>query len=197
MTNQARKGLRENDSGSAVVEFALVVPILFTLIFAGMDLAYRGFINATLQGAVQKVARDATLETGASRASALDQKVQNIVKPIVDNGTFTFTRTNYSTFTKAGQPENFTDGNSNGVRDPGECFEDENGNGTRDLISGKSGVGGSRDVVLYTAAVSYPRLFPLHGLVGWSATQTVSSTTVLRNQPFGAQAAAVTTVICT
>jgi Flp pilus assembly pilin Flp len=197
MMHNILRQLRNNDRGSAAVEFALVMPVLFTVMFAGMDIAYRSLIQATLQGAVQKVARDATLETGANQAATLDTKVRNIVKPIIDSGTFTFTRQNYASFTRAGQPENFTDGNGNGVRDGGECFEDENGNGTRDLNSGIAGVGGSKDIVLYTASVSYPRLFPMRGMLGWSSTQTVSSTTVLRNQPFGQQAARTTTVICT
>ena len=189
--------LKRDSRGSAAVEFALVLPVLFTVIIASMDIAYKGFIHATLQGAVQKVARDGTLQTGAGQISALDAKVQNIVTPIVNNGTFTFTRRYYEAFTKAAQAESFTDSNGNGIRNTGECFQDENGNGTWDADAGRSGLGGSKDVVVYTASVSYPRLFPMKGLLGWSPTQVVSATTVLRNQPFGNQVTYTVQAICT
>ena len=191
------KRWRRDDRGSAIVEFALVAPVLFTVIMAGMDLGYRGFINSTLQGAVQKAARDATLETGASQLTAIDTKVRNIVKPVVDNGTFTFNRRYHAGFTTAAQAESFTDTNANGIRNAGECFQDENGNLNWDADAGRSGLGGSRDVVVYTASVSYPRLFPMFGLLGWPSTQVVTATTVLRNQPFGAQATNIVQVICT
>ncbi len=189
--------LGKDERGSTLLEFAFVAPILFTFIMAGMDLGYRAFISSTLQGAVQKAGRDSALENGALQAAVIDLKVKNLVKPIVDNGTFTFNRKYYQSFTKAGQAESFTDTNANGVRNTGECFEDENGNGFWDADSSRSGQGGARDIVVYSATVSYPRLFPMFGMLGWSATQQVKATTVLRNQPFGTQATTVAAVICT
>jgi hypothetical protein len=52
---------------------------------------------------------------------------------------------------------------------------------------GANGIGGARDVVLYTANVTYPRMFPLHSMIGLPSNVTVSATTVLRNQPFDEQ----------
>jgi Flp pilus assembly pilin Flp len=189
--------LRDDDQGSALIEFAFVAPVLLTFIMAGMDVGYRSFITSTLQGAVQKAGRDSALESGAQQTTIIDNKVKNMVKPIVDNGTFTFERKFYSSLTKAGQAENFTDTNNNGVRNPGECFDDENGNGVWDTDGGRGGQGGAKDIVVYTAKVSYPRLFPIYGMLGWSSVQEVKATTVLRNQPYGTQATPTVIAICT
>ena len=51
--------------------------------------------------------------------------------------------------------------------------------------------------VLYTAVVSYPRLFPMYGLVGMSNTVTLRAATVLRNQPFDEQDRSTETGNCT
>ncbi len=197
MIRAALTRLRREARGAAAIEFAMVAPVLFLLLMASFDLSYRAYISSTLQGAVQKAARDATLEGGAGATSSLDARVRLQVAPIVDNGTFTFTRKNYESFTRAGQAENFTDSNANGIRDAGECFQDENGNGTWDADSGSNGTGGARDIVVYTAQVSYPRIFPLYGMLGWSSTQIVSATTVLRNQPYSTQQRASAVAVCT
>lgn len=197
MTRRDMKQLSRDESGSTALEFGLVAPILFLMIMGSMDLGYRAFISSTLQGAVQKAGRDSALENGSLQQTAIDTKVKNLVKPIVDNGTFVFDRKYYASLTKAGQAENFTDTNANGSRDAGECFEDENGNGVWDSDGGRTGQGGARDIVVYSATVSYPRLFPMFSMLGWSQTQTIKATTVLRNQPFGTQATVTPAVICT
>ena len=75
----------------------------------------------------------------------------------------------------------------NGKYDAGECFEDVNGNGQWDADLGKAGQGAAQDAVLYKMEVTYPRLLPLAPLLGWTANQKVSASTVLRNQPYGDQ----------
>jgi Flp pilus assembly protein TadG len=199
--------LRDDERGATAVEFAFIAPVLFLVLMGTFDLSYRTFIHATLQGEVQKAARDGTLEGGASALSSLDARIENRVKPMVSNATFAFDRKKYTSFSRAGQAENFTDGNGNGVRDAGECFQDENGNGAWDPLGGvNASQGGSNDIVQYKVTVTYPRIIPMEGVfkmmgittTNWGANQTISSTTVLRNQPFGAQAAGPTTVaVCT
>ena len=75
-----------------------------------------------------------------------------------------------------------------GICNHGEPYTDENNSGSRDS-SGADGQGGARDITVYTAKVSYPRIFPMYGLLGWTPNITASATTVLRNQPYGQQAA--------
>ena len=91
----------------------------------------------------------------------------------------------------------YTDTNGNGKYDKGECFEDVNGNGVWDSDMGEGGQGGADDAVLYTMTVSYNRLFPMAKMLGWSATQTITASTVLRNQPYGTQSTSTPQTICT
>ena len=191
------RSLHRDARGSTLVEFALVAPTLLLMLMGLFDLSYRAWATAQLQGAVQKAGRDSTLEGANAALAGLDQRVRNQVQPLMQNGTLTFNRLKYASFTRAGQAENFTDGNANGIREAGECYQDENANSTWDADSGTGGNGGARDIVVYTATLSYPRIFPMYGLAGWSPTQVISATTVLRNQPFGNQAATTSTVICT
>lgn len=187
--------LVSDNRGSALVEFAFVAPALLVLLLGSFDLAYRAYVESVLQNTVQKAGRDSALEGGGSGAAtaAIDAVVRNTVLPIVQNGTFTFTRKNYSSFTRAGQAEEFTDLNGNGLCDNAEPYSDDNNNGTRDTSgNGAGGQGGARDITVYTAQVSYPRIVPMYGLLGWSPTVTESATTVLRNQPFGNQAVRTT-----
>ena len=183
--------------GLTVIEFALIAPTLLVLMMGTFDLGFRTYATSVLQGEVQKAARDATLETGITAGTALNSRVQDQVSRIIANGTWTFTRKSYSSFTRAGQAENFTDTNGNGARDAGECYQDENGNSNWDADVGLNGQGTSDDIVMYTASVSYPRLFPMYGLLGWSPNETVSASTALRNQPYGTQVNYTAVARCT
>jgi hypothetical protein len=191
------KRLAADTRGLTIIEFALISPTLLVLMMGTFDLGFRAYATSVLQGEVQKAARDATLETGSAAGTALNAKVQSQVSRVISNGTWAFTRRSYSSFTRAGQAENFTDSNSNGSRDAGECFQDENGNSNWDADVGLNGQGTSDDIVMYTASVSFPRLFPMYGLLGWSPNQTISASTTLRNQPYGTQVSYPVTAICT
>lgn len=197
MIKRLFKRFATDTQGLTIVEFAIISPTLLVLLMGTFDLGFRAYASSVLQGEVQKAARDATLETGSTAGSALNTRVQTQVSRIIANGTWSFSRKSYSSFTRAGQAENFTDSNSNGVRDAGECYQDENGNNNWDADVGLNGQGTSDDIVVYTASVSYPRLFPMYGLLGWSSTQTISASTTLRNQPYGTQVTYTVTARCT
>jgi hypothetical protein len=44
---------------------------------------------------------------------------------------------------------------------------------------------------------TYPRLFPVAGLLGWPKTQTISATTLLKNQPYATQTTTANVTVCT
>jgi hypothetical protein len=167
------------------------------LVLMGLgDLSYQVYAQSILNGAIQKAARDSTIQGNANNTATIDDKVSTMVRKIAANATIAFTRKNYDSFSVI-KPETFTDSNGNGVRNAGECFVDINGNGTWDADPGQTGQGGANDVTLYTATVSYPRLFPVAGLFGWPSTMTISATTLLKNQPYASQSVATPTTICT
>lgn len=186
--------LKDDSRGATIVEFAIVSPVMLLMLMGLGDMLYQQYAQSILNGAVQKAARDSTIE--AASTATIDGRVQTMIQTISRNAVLSATRTSYDNFTEVA-PEPFTDSNGNGIRDPGECYTDENGNNQWDADPGTSGQGGASDVTLYTVTVTYPRLFPVAGLLGWSSTQTISAKTLLKNQPYAAQTTATNTTICT
>jgi hypothetical protein len=46
-------------------------------------------------------------------------------------------------------------------------------------------MGGADDIVRYQVSISYPRIVPIWRFISsWGTTETVTSNTVLRNQPY-------------
>ncbi|WP_294093907.1 TadE/TadG family type IV pilus assembly protein [Sphingomonas sp.] len=186
MTLRARfTRLLRDRRGVAVTEFAILAPVLMVTLMGLMDLSFQAYTRAVLEGAIQKAGRDSGIE-GAT-ATEIDAKVTAAVKQVANRASVTFDRRSYSTFGNI-KAERFTDTNGNGIRDPNECYDDVNGNGMWDADPGKTGQGGANDVTLYTVTATYPRMFPLGALLGWSSTETISAKTLLKNQPYATQA---------
>ncbi len=202
-----RRALTTDRRGVAAIEFALVAPVLILLLMGLGDLSFQIYAQAILNGAVQKAGRDSSIQGGASNTPAIDNKVISMVGSIMKDPTqscatssstpiWCSVRKNYSSFSVV-KPEPFVDGNSNGKRDSGECFTDINGNGVWDADPGIAGQGGANDVTLYTMTITYPRIFPVAGLLGWPQTQTISSSTLLKNQPYATQSVLTPKQVCT
>lgn len=187
----SRRSLLCDASGATLTEFGLLIPVLALLLMGALDIGHSLYMRAVLQGVVQKTARNSALESGgvAANQAMLDAKVRAQVLQLANHANIVITRRFYRSFTKAAaaQAEPLTDTNANGKCDNGEPFEDRNGNGVRDADGGSQGQGGAKDTVLYTVAVSYPRMFPMDGLLGLPSTSDFKATTVLANQPYGDQ----------
>lgn len=192
------RAIRRDPRGVTAVEFALIAPVLMIVLMGLFDLSYNMYTTEMLQGAIQKAARDSTIEGAASGLSKLDGIVTKAVQAVAPGATLVFNRRAYANFTDVARPEDYTDVDANGHCDNGEPFEDSNGNGTWDLDPGKTGFGGARDAVLYTVTVTYPRAFPVAGFIpGQTNDYSLTATTVLRNQPYShSNAAAPTTRNC-
>lgn len=183
----ARRSLLRDERGATLVEFALLSPVLLLTLLGLMDLGYNYYIQAQLQGTIQKAARDATLERALLSTDDIDATVATAVHKLVPSASLQFARTSYTRFADVAQPEDFSDLNENGRCDDGEPFEDANGNDGWDEDRGTHGMGGARDAVLYEVTVTYPRAFGVASLIGLPKTFTTRATTVLRNQPWGEQ----------
>ena len=181
--------LAADERGATVIEFAIVAPVMCLLLLGGFDFGHTLYMRSTLQGIVQKTARDAALEGNASDQTALDNKVKAQVTALANNAAITITRRYYRTFSKAAaaQAEAWTDTDNNGTCNGGEPFQDDNGNGVWDADGGNGGQGGAKDRTLYTVTVTYPRFFPLYKAIGETTTAKVSATTILENQPYSDQ----------
>lgn len=188
--------LPSDASGATLVEFALLAPVLLLTLLGLFELGYNYYMQTQLQGAIQKAARDSTIEGATGREAQIDANVAAAVRTIVPNAQITFARKSYAQFSDVRQPEDFTDIDESGDCNDGEPFEDANGNGIWDEDRGAEGFGGARDAVLYVVGVSYPRAFGVAGIAGLSPTFSTEASTVLRNQPFGEQNRSVTVENC-
>ena len=194
--------------GITVIEFAIISPVMLLLIMALGDILYQEYAQSILNGALQKAGRDSSIQgnNDAASGATIDGKVVSMIGlimpalsqtcPATTAGTWCSTRKNYDTFSDVA-PEPFTDTNADGLCNHGEPFTDENGNGVWDADPGTAGQGGANDVTLYTMTVTYPRLFPVAKMLGVTATQTITATTLLKNQPYATQSLTpVTTGTC-
>lgn len=197
--------LARDARGVTVIEFAFILPVLLVLVMGLSDMLFQSYAQAVLTGEVQKAGRDAGLE--ASDPAAIDAKVISRMTPLlknlsnscatgpVANPVWCAKRLSYDNFTEIG-PEPFTDTDGDGIRDPGECYTDVNGNKQWDAEPGSDGQGGASAVTYYTMQITFPRIFPVAALMGWSASKTIRASTILKNQPFATQTTTAATTIC-
>lgn len=179
--------------GSTIVEFALIAPVFFLLLLGLFDVGHTLYMKGVVEGALQKAARDSTLETNTTeeRLNALDDIVRQQVMTLgVTRDQISFRRRFYRTFSDAAaaKAEDWTDTNRNGICDRGEPYEDANQNNIWDADGGDAGQGGAKDATVVTVIVKYPHMFPLLGLLGKEAEDVrIVSRTVLKNQPYSDQ----------
>jgi len=188
--------LAADTRGAALVEFAIIVPVLAMLLLGSIEFGLNVYMRSVLEGAMQQAGRNSGLQSSQTSQTTIDTFVRDRVQAILPNATVTFVRENYQSFQTVGRPEDFTDTNANGAYDNTECFQDANGNSAWDADGGRSGVGGANDVVEYVATVTYPSIIPGGAALGISPTTTIKATTMLRNQPFASQPSWTTTQVC-
>lgn len=189
------RALAADERGAYAPELALILLPFSALLLGSFDLGYQMFIRSQLQGALNDVARTATVETPAigTGTDPLETRIRQAIETRVDelvpdNATYTLTTSNYYQFSSLGRPERLTtdvDGDSR--YDPGDCFEDDNGNNVHDATTARTGRGGADDVVAYEVNVQLPRLLPMHGLLGVPANHSLTARTTVRNQPYAQQ----------
>ena len=202
-----RRGIARDTRGAVLVEFAIIAPVMILLMMGLGDMLYTLYAKAVLNGAVQKAARDSGIQGGALLSDTIDGRVAAMMGNLMPTPinscaanptvpTWCSTRKSYSTFSQIA-PEPFTDLNNDGIRQVGECYSDINGNKQWDADPGKTGQGGANDVTVYTMTITYPRVFPVARLFGWSTNSVISATTTLKNQPYASQAVSTPANICT
>ncbi|GAA0728709.1 TadE/TadG family type IV pilus assembly protein [Sphingomonas japonica] len=174
--------------GVTTVEFAILIPALFTLLCGTIELAHLVFARTVLDGAVVDAARSATasLETSeGDRADLMRESIRKTMRPfpLQPGSEIAIETAVYRDFGSV-TAEYFDDANSNGTYDLGESFTDRNANGQWDPSTPIAGeLGGPGDVVSYTAVYPKRILFGfLVDFMGMQETFNVRSTTVVRNE---------------
>lgn len=182
--------LRADRRGVTIVEFAIILPAMLTLICGAIEFGHMLFARVVLEGAVTEAARTATatLETQESQRTAIMRA--SVTESMKDFGTapgqsITIATTVYRSFSTA-TPETFTDSNGNKQYDKNEPYVDRNKNGVWDNATpvGGSTLGGPGDVVSYTVRFPKRVLFGFVGsAIGYGAgVIPLSASTVVRNE---------------
>lgn len=191
MSRRSFRWIASDRRGAALLEFALVAPVLILFLVGAFDIAHTQYMTAVLRGIVQKTGRDSGLEdaTSSARQVAIDAMVTQQVRELYNTATVTFKRRSFATYAKAAAkiPEDYTDTNHNLTCDAGEPYIDANNSGFWDDDGGNAGQGGAKDRTIYTVTVTYPALLPLAKFIGGATTRTVTATTILQNQPYSDQ----------
>ena len=205
-TTKKMRMLRSDEEGATLVEFALISPVFLFLLLGTFEVGYGIYMRSTLNGAIQEAGRSATLQQASnpSNRKETDDAVRAILKAVnkdLKDSDIKIERKTFVDFSNVERTEDYTDDNGNGTCDNGEPFIDKNGNGMWGTV-GRVGNGGARDAVLYTVTVSYDSVFPFYGftrdvknsdasftLGDMSGRRTLTAQTLLKNQPYGDQAA--------
>jgi hypothetical protein len=187
--------LSQAADGATLVEFAFVAPVLMLMIFGLFDIAHTQYTSSVMNGAMQRSARSFTLQSASTNETALDNAVIAQVSAVVPRGaTVTLQKQSVLDFADVNAPEEIVADNGNGRCDPGETYLESNGMTGWQANRARDGIGGARDVMIYTANVTYPRLFPMFSMIGLPSNVNLRASTVLRSQPFDQQGARTTTV---
>lgn len=190
-----------NQAGVAAVELALVITPFSILVLISFDLGYQAYLRSVVQGALNDVARSASMEapdldcTDATLVGQVQCAMKRRSEIIAKDATYNVTVTNYFDFNGVNRSEKLvTDHNNNGRYDTGDCFVDLNTNNEYDSDSdpdaeiGREGVGGADDVSYYEVEVSMPRIFPVPQFLPVSPQYQIRGQTAVRNQPYARQA---------
>lgn len=182
--------LRRDTRGVTILEFALILPAMLTLICGSIEFGHMLFARVVLEGAVTEAARLATASLETSETSRNTVMRASIIRSMgafatAPNQTIAITAVVYRDFSTA-FPETFTDTNRNGRYDLSEPFVDRNGNSIWDSAKPVAGstLGGPGDVVSYTVRFPKQVLFGFLGSsIGFgSGVIPLSATTVVRNE---------------
>lgn len=175
--------------GTAIIEFAIVAPLLFLLLAGIIELGLILFATSAIEGATNvgaRIGQTGFSSSGMSREDYIRSEVRRLTGGLISPSSLSISILSYSSFANIGQPEPCISPASPpcpGVA--GVNFMDINGNTQWDADQGSASAGGSGSVVLYR--VSYPwRLFtPLMSrVIGSGGILTITATSAVRNEEF-------------
>ncbi|MFC4292036.1 TadE/TadG family type IV pilus assembly protein [Sphingorhabdus arenilitoris] len=176
------------------MEFGLIAPVAILMLIGTADAGHNYYARTVLDGAMQEAARDSSLEGAAVQVQQdiIDKKIAESVKTVAPGAVITPVRRYYKTFSAAAaaKAEEWTDTPTDldGICNNGEPYIDANNNEQWDADGGTGGQGGAQDVVIIKVNVTYKRLFPMAKFLGFPEYVTISSNSILANQPYGDQA---------
>jgi Flp pilus assembly pilin Flp len=190
------RALAADARGATIVEFAIILPVLCLLLMGTFDLGYRSYVISIVQGSLHEASRMATV--GNVPMQTIEDHVESRLHEFSRDAEIEIETASYASFTEVsvGEPLTTDLGTLNVYDRATDCFRDLNNSGlyTRDI--GGSGLGGAEDVVRMQVRMTYPRLFPMASLLGWSDDVEIVQETMLRNQPYAGRTLSNAPILC-
>ena len=179
----------KNRHGSAVIEFAIVAPVLFLMLLGIIEMGLVFFTTNIMEAATNIAARIG--KTGysgnfPSRDQYIRDQIYRLSGGFLDSRRIEISILSYGEFANIGQEEPFTDQNGNNQYDFGEPFIDINGNGRWDRDQGAGNPGGRGDVVFYRVSYPWSIFTPLIGslVTDESGNYEITALATIRNERF-------------
>ena len=183
----ARRGRFADRSGAAILEFALVLPVLLALIIGIVEFAMIIFVSVLLENGVREASRfGMTGQTvaGSTREAHIANVVSDSTYGLVDVEPGDVEIMVYPDFDEIIEAEEFTDTDDSGDYTAGEPFIDANDNGTWDAGNGTPGAGGPQEVVVYRVTTEWSTLTPfIGGMLANDGRFALSASIAVRNEP--------------
>lgn len=183
--------LARDERGAYLVEFAIVAPVVISLVMGTIDLGYLSYVRATLESVTRDAARQAITRTSGcmvDRSSTIESIISDSMNTFIDGGTpvSVTVRSYRGGFESVGQPEPLTnDLDGDGQYDEGDSYEDINGDGEWSADQGTLGdLGGPGDVVVYTTNFRAKTLFLGLPILFSKDIVNMRASTVVRNEPY-------------
>jgi len=181
------KILKSNERGSMVVEFALLTPVFFFILFGIIEIFAFMLAQGIIESSVRQAARSGLTgynPAGVSRDNYILQQVKDKVF-FINSDNLNFTTQIYSSFSNINQPEPYVDSNGDGYYDIGEPYTDVNANGQWDMDMGIAGSGGAGDIVVYKLSYTWAFMTPFIGaFLSDNGTMDIVANAVVKNEPF-------------
>jgi hypothetical protein len=191
-----------DDRGVAIVEFALVMPIMLLMTFGAIEIGLMMATLTTLEGGLKEASRYGITGQTPSDIGRIE-KIRAILDDhtidLVDFTEATFSVKTYPSFSGVGQPEPFVDSAPGTPEDPNPChnnkyddpstgcvesFTDVDADGVWDEDIGQEGAGIGGEVVSYSVEVPWHVMTPFVGpLMAPDGVLPLRATIVVRNEP--------------
>lgn len=179
----------QNDArGVTAVEFALVSPLLFAMIFGIIEISMIMFAQNVMENATfvaSRTGKTGYVAEGSTREEMIRTAVETQAGILMDTEQLDITTETYPEYGDIGSPEPFVDANANGERDDGENFTDMNGNGVYDTDMGTPSAGAAGDIVVYTVTYPWHLFGPTIGqFFGSLQTIELTAKAIIKNEPY-------------
>lgn len=179
------------NEGVAAVEFAMVAPVLFLLIFGITEFSLIMYATSIIEGATtnsSRMGKTGYTEAGMTREEMIYDIIKDEAGSLFNPDHLVITAKAYNDYDDIGVAEDYDDNNGNGTYDVGDTLYDTNGNGVWDSDIGAAGLGGAGDVVVYTVSYPWELFTPLIGSMFENSTYTITTSIVVKNEPYDLEA---------